>query len=188
MGVVILLEICLLAVSLLPTFRIVPKLLPIVSIILGSTNLVLTKNLFILLHDGVNLRGYFIEQFLLKESLTTFVNCFSLMVLNVIIMAKGKTRINLLDEKADRNSFIKDVYKLFYGQIKAMVFIFLINILGSFLILITKQNIPVLEIFNHISPVINENSLFLLVSHLLLGISLWITAIKLTKLEDITEE
>ena len=109
------------------------------------------------------------EQFLLKESLTTFVNCFSLMVLNIIIVAKGKTRITLLDEKVDRNSFVKDVYKLFYGQIKAVVFVFLINILGSFVFLIKKQNIPILEIFNHISPVINENSLFLLISHLLLG-------------------
>ena len=181
MGVVILLEICMLVFSLLPTFKIVPKLLPTVSIILLSTNLILTKNLFTLLYDGVNLRGYFIEQFLLKESLTTFVNCFSLMVLNIIIVAKGKTRIILLDEKADRNSFVKDVYKLFYGQIKAVVFVFLINILGSFVFLIKKQNIPILEIFNHISPVINENSLFLLISHLLLGISLWITAIKLTK-------
>ena len=90
------------------------------------------------------------EQFLLKESLTTFVNCFSLMVLNIIIVAKGKTRITLLDEKADRNSFVKDVYKLFYGQIKAVVFVFLINILGSFVFLIKKQNIPILEIFNHI--------------------------------------
>ena len=61
MVVVILLEICMLVLSLLPTFRIVPKLLPTVSIILLSTNLILTKNLFTLLYDGLNLRGYFIE-------------------------------------------------------------------------------------------------------------------------------
>lgn len=149
-----------------------------------SINIIFTGFIFVSLFNGNVPKGYLLENLLEKDTITTFICCWTLLVITIYFCCKACANAGFYDNtKTAEPSVLSKSYRIFHGNMKATVLLYLISIIGSFVIYLSKYRLPVLETIITVLPAINVNLLCITIPQLLLAIALLVIAIRYVKFE-----